>query len=58
MDVYSPFAQLRLRDIGDVGLVSPPHAIGFFEKAGFGDDKEGSVPMRLSLEKFQQQCLS
>ena len=36
--------------------MSPPHAIGFFERAGFGDDKEGSVPMRLSLESFQQRC--
>ena len=51
-------SQLRLRDIGDVGLVSPPHAIGFFERAGFGDDREGSVPMKLSLESFQQRCSS
>ena len=47
-------AQLHLKDIGDVGLKSPAHAADFFQRARFGADREGSIPMTLSLDHFRQ----
>ena len=51
-DIPCLVAQLHLKDIHDVGLKSPTDAADFFRRAGFDADREGSVPMTLSVDRF------